>query len=141
VAVDATRIPEQGLEPWQPLKLYFTAIPASGLRQMGERMAALGIENPFDRQRDPDEATTIERPFGTPDELITAALDVQAFAATKRAAVAAHRTQMGPEQFFMRIPPEAWTEICGHAFFRRVASLVAAPGKEDNRFAGVPPEP
>lgn len=137
-AGDPARYPEQGMEPWQPLKLYFTAVPYSRRERMARRLEELDIPSPFARR--PDTATTVERPFGTPDELVTATLDVSAYAAAKRRALAAHRTQMGPQQFFMRIPPEHWSEFFGTEYFQRVESRVPALEREDDLFGGIPAE-
>ncbi|MBI4498643.1 MAG: N-acetyl-1-D-myo-inositol-2-amino-2-deoxy-alpha-D-glucopyranoside deacetylase [Chloroflexi bacterium] len=130
-AGDPARYPEHGLDPWQPLKLYFTAVPRSRFAAMAPRMAELGLPVPEQR---PD---TVERPFGTPDELVTTALDVSAYAPTKHRALHAHRTQLGTLGFFTAIPLEHWPEFFGTEYFQRVACLVSAPDREHDLFAGL----
>lgn len=139
-AGDPARYPEQGLAPWQPSKLYYTAFARGWFPAIAHRLEELGIPSPFAR-RDNNDPTTVERPFGTPDELITAVLDVSSYADIKRRALQAHRTQMGPEQFFMRIPAEHWAEFFGQESFQRVVCLVPAPEREDDLFAGLSPIP
>lgn len=55
--------------------------------------------------------------FGSPEALITHALDVSAAIDTKRAAMAAHRSQIGPDSFFFTMPPEVFTSAFGTEWF------------------------
>lgn len=55
--------------------------------------------------------------FGSPEALITHALDVSAAIDTKRAAMAAHRSQIGPDTFFFKMPPEVFTAAFGTEWF------------------------
>jgi LmbE family N-acetylglucosaminyl deacetylase len=75
-------------------------------------------------------------PFGVPDEQITTIVDVSAYVEVKHAALAAHRTQMGPEQFFMRLPPELFAEAFGRETFKRIVGPGELP--ESDLFAGLP---
>ncbi len=140
-AGDPARYPEQGLPPWAPQKLYYTAVPRSGMIAFGQRLRELGIESPL--PEDPAEIT-----WGTPDEEVTTAVDARAYAALKREALAVHRSQVGPETFFLKLPPALWTEIMGVEFFSRAASRVPLPplptpdasgavAREDDLFAGL----
>jgi N-acetyl-1-D-myo-inositol-2-amino-2-deoxy-alpha-D-glucopyranoside deacetylase len=137
-AGDPTRYPEQGLAPWAPQKLYYTAVPHSGIRSLGQRLRELGIESPL--PEDP-----AEMPWGTPDEEVTTAVDTRAYAAAKREALAVHRSQVGAENFFLKLPPGVWTEIMGVEFFSRAACRVPLPPlaggadatREDDLFSGL----
>mgnify|MGYP006275616337 CR=1 FL=1 len=55
--------------------------------------------------------------FGSPEALITHAVDVSAAIDTKRAAMAAHRSQIGPDSFFFKMPPEVFTAAFGTEWF------------------------
>ena len=130
-AADAARYPEAG-PPWQPLKLYYTAIPRSGIATFGKLMREAGIEPPFEEAPE-----GVEPPFGTPDELVTTYVDVSAQLERKRRALLAHATQMGPETFFMKIPEPIFNVIFGLETFQLVKSLVPVPEQEDDLLAGL----
>ena len=55
--------------------------------------------------------------FGSPEAVITHAVDVSAAIDTKRAAMAAHRSQIGPDSFFFKMPPEVFTSAFGTEWF------------------------
>ena len=129
-AGDPTRYPDQGLPPWAPQKLYYTAVPLSRVREFAERLRQLDIEVPFE-----DDPTEPE--FGTPDERIAATVDVRAYADVKREALAVHRSQVGVNSFFLLLPPPVWTEVMGTEYFERPICTVPAPEHEDDLFAGL----
>lgn len=128
-AGDATRFPEAG-PPWVPAKLYYAVVPRSSFRALGERLREAGIDVPFGNNQEPDGEAS-QPPFGVEDDRVTTVMDVHAYAEAKRSALAAHRTQMGPEQFFMRLPPELFTEIFGREFFQRVSGPGTGSPEED----------
>jgi mycothiol conjugate amidase Mca len=127
-AADGTRFPSAG-PAWSTEKLYYAVVPRSAFGQFAERLRAAGIEAPFQRQ---ETSTDEEPPFGVADERVTTTVDVSAYVEAKRAALASHRTQMGPEQFFMRLP----AEVFGRETFERVAGPGQTP--ETDLFAGLP---
>jgi len=55
--------------------------------------------------------------FGSPEALITHAVDVSAAIDTKRAAMAAHRSQIGPDSFFFKMPVEVFASAFGTEWF------------------------
>ena len=63
--------------------------------------------------------------FGTPAALLTTAVDVRDFTGKKRAAMAAHASQIGENSFFLQMPEEIFTEAFGWEWFMRRG---AAPG-------------
>jgi N-acetyl-1-D-myo-inositol-2-amino-2-deoxy-alpha-D-glucopyranoside deacetylase len=134
-AGDPSRYPEWG-PPWTPRKLYYTAVPYSRLIAFGARLAELEIEMPGG-----DDESELE--FGTPDEQVTTAIDVHAYAAVKRDALALHRSQVGPESWFLRLPPDLWLEAFGTEYFVLAAAAPPqAPAggsseREDDLFAGL----
>lgn len=130
-AGDAARYPDAG-PPWQPLKLYYTAIPRSGIETFARLMREAGVEPPFEETPE-----GVEPEFGTPDERVTTYVDVSAQIERKRRALLAHATQMGPETFFMKIPEPIFNVIFGLETFQLVKSPVPVPGQEDDLFAGL----
>jgi N-acetyl-1-D-myo-inositol-2-amino-2-deoxy-alpha-D-glucopyranoside deacetylase len=132
-AGDATRFPEAG-EPWQPLKLYYTAFPRQEIYRAWEVMRERGLPTPLD---EPEFDVTR---FTTPDERVTTTIAIHAYLAQKRAAIACHLTQMGAEGPFVSIPEDIGMELFGVEHFIRVQSLVPLPqtgAREDDLFAGV----
>jgi LmbE family N-acetylglucosaminyl deacetylase len=55
--------------------------------------------------------------FGSPEALITHAIDVASTIDTKRAAMAAHASQIGPDSFFFKMPYEMFTAAFGTEWF------------------------
>ncbi|MGI8723589.1 MAG: N-acetyl-1-D-myo-inositol-2-amino-2-deoxy-alpha-D-glucopyranoside deacetylase [Geodermatophilaceae bacterium] len=89
-AFDAAADPEYRPDlgpPWSVAKAYWCAIPVSGLRAAVEAMRAAG-ETFFD-VTDVDEL-----PMGTPDELVSTAVDGREHLPAKLAAMRAHATQI-----------------------------------------------
>ena len=128
-AADAERYPDAG-PAWSSNKLYYAVLPRSAMRSFGERLRAAGIEVPFREIREDE-----DMPFGVADELVTTTVDVSAYVSAKRASLVAHRTQMGPEQFFMRLPEAVFGDIFSHETFQRVVG--SGPVPEDDLFAGL----
>ncbi|MGI8628023.1 MAG: N-acetyl-1-D-myo-inositol-2-amino-2-deoxy-alpha-D-glucopyranoside deacetylase [Geodermatophilaceae bacterium] len=85
-AADPDYRPDLGAA-WSITKAYWSAIPISWLRKAAESMRAAGEK--FDDLSDPDEL-----PFGTPDELVTTAVDASDHLPAKMAAMRAHATQI-----------------------------------------------
>ena len=90
--------PEMGA-PWRPVKLYYTAVGRSAVRNLARLMKEAGIEAPF------EDGAAGQPEIGIPDELITTRVDVSAHVERKRQALMAHGSQMGPEVFFAKMPP------------------------------------
>ena len=60
-----------------------------------------------------------EMNLGMPAEVITTTVDVRAFIDTKRAAMAAHSSQITDESFFMQMPEDAFVAAFGQEWFIR----------------------
>jgi N-acetyl-1-D-myo-inositol-2-amino-2-deoxy-alpha-D-glucopyranoside deacetylase len=129
-AGDPSRYPGTG-DTWQPRKLYYAVIPRSAMREFGERLREAGIEPPF---REVD-TTREDPPFGVDDERVTTFVDVSSYVAAKRASLESHRTQMGPDQFFMKLPPGLFGAVFGRETFQRVAG--PGPTPETDLFDGL----
>lgn len=108
-------------------RLYFPQLRRSRLSGFRQRMAEMGVEPPdIDEDR-----------FGVPDEMIAASIDCRDYAASKRAALAAHASQQ-ENLFFLRFPEEAFAEVFGVEEFVR-ARPPAVPGAppDNDLFAGL----
>jgi LmbE family N-acetylglucosaminyl deacetylase len=57
--------------------------------------------------------------FGTPEELITTAVDVSAYLDRKREAMAAHASQISETSFFLAMPPDMFAMAWGTEWFVR----------------------
>ena len=133
-AGDAARFPDAG-PAFAPTKLYFTVFPRSAMRRFGERLRAAGITPPFEEVAEATREEPRDAPFGVADERVTTTVDVSAYLHAKRAALESHRTQMGPEQFFMKLPPELFAEAFGRETFQRVVG--PGPTPEADLFDGL----
>jgi len=132
---DPRRFPAAGA-PWTPIKLYYTVFPRSAMERFAERLRAAGIEPPFARAAEENPSEAPQPQFGVADDQVTTVVDVSAYVQAKRAALEAHRTQMGPEQFFMKLPPEFFAEAFGRETYQRVAGPGSTP--ETDLFDGLP---
>jgi mycothiol S-conjugate amidase len=132
-AGDADRFPEAG-EPWQPLKLYYTGWSARRVRALHEAFLARGEESPYTQW--------FERGFSEEmDQRFTTFVDVGDFLAHRRAALLAHRTQVDPAGFWMRLPDDVVRSVFPWEEFALARSLVdtgVPEGEpEDDLFAGL----
>jgi len=133
LAGDATHDSGDGLASWTPSKLYYTAIARSAMANFGRMLKEAGIEPPMpDAEESPE-----ERPWGTPDELITTVVDVSGQVERKRRGLFAHATQMGPEVFFARIPPPMFNKLFDRESFILVNAQVESSVPETDLFAGL----
>jgi LmbE family N-acetylglucosaminyl deacetylase len=57
--------------------------------------------------------------FGSPEEIITTTVDVSDYVEQKRAAMAAHASQIPPDSFFLSLPPDAFRSAFGSEWFIR----------------------
>jgi len=140
--IQAHRITVAALEliDYEPT-LYFNAIPNSAMARFRERWereererreanAAKGIEEP---EGDPSNEEEID--MGTPDELIGAAIDVSTATDAKRAALAAHQSQMA-DAFWLKMSLEDFRAAMGVEWFVRVTNPQSLDGVVTDIFAG-----
>ncbi len=133
-AADPARYPEQleaGLEPYQPQKLYYTAIPRRFFRAVVEKLQELGIEIP-ERLRE----RGLES-FGLPDEACTTDIYVQDFWDVRQAAIRCHATQLGPDSIFAMLPPEIMRELQMWDCFQLAETLVTDDQSRHDLFEGL----
>ena len=127
-AADPDRYPDAG-EPWQPLKLYYTAWSRARMVAMHEKLLELGLESPFDEK-------WFERP--SQEERITTQVDVGAFYTRRQAALKAHATQVDPtSKFWFGLPDDVAATVHPWDDYTLARSLVDTPVPEDDLFAGV----
>jgi LmbE family N-acetylglucosaminyl deacetylase len=73
--------------------------------------------------------------FGSPEAIITTKVDVRDYVELKRAAMAAHGSQIPADSFFMQMPLDAFREAFGYEWFIRRG---APPGlRETSVFEGL----
>jgi N-acetyl-1-D-myo-inositol-2-amino-2-deoxy-alpha-D-glucopyranoside deacetylase len=118
-------------EPWGPKRLFYAVVPKSAFARFAEILREAGIETPLGEGPEAGEP-----PWGVDDDRVTTTVDVSRFVQQKRDALTAHRTQMGENMFFMRLP----TELFGKLFGTELFQLVQGPpdGSSDDLFAGLP---
>jgi N-acetyl-1-D-myo-inositol-2-amino-2-deoxy-alpha-D-glucopyranoside deacetylase len=131
-AGDPERYPDAG-EPWQPSKLYYTAMPVSVLRAAFTAMREMGEEAPFGVV-DPEHL-----PFGDPDEIVTTAVDAADHLDAKMAALRAYPTQIAVDGPFFALSNHVGLRAFGVEYYRlaRGTSGAAAGARETDLFAGV----
>lgn len=129
-AGDPARFPEAGA-PWQPLKLYYTALPRRALQRAWEQMRAQGAPSPLDNPEFDIAMFTVE------DERVTASLEILPFLEQKRRAIACHVTQIRGDSPFLTMPDELAREVWGREHFTLVDSRVPTQAPEDDLFAGI----
>ncbi|HTI15174.1 MAG TPA: PIG-L family deacetylase, partial [Dictyobacter sp.] len=81
------------LEAWQPAKLYYTAIRHEDIAEINPEFK------------------------GTPDELITARIDIRPYFDTKLAAFRVHKTQIAPDEFFFSMSADLQERLLGYEHF------------------------
>lgn len=133
-AADPAFAPSPNLTPWQPVKLYETALSRQTMLRWRD----------LERQRNPDAAANRNdddfdpEKLGTPDEQITTRIDVRRFRDARVEALRCHRTQIPADSFFFKPIPEGMPEeMFGYEEYVLARSLVNSPAKEDDLFAGL----
>jgi mycothiol S-conjugate amidase len=131
-AGDPEAFPDSG-EPWQPLKLYYTGFSRQRVQALHDAHLARGEESPYSQW--------FER--GMPEHSVRfgTLVDVGAWLHRRREALLAHRTQVDPEGFWMRLPDDTLRRVFPWEEFALARSLVdtgVPDGEvEDDLFAGL----
>jgi N-acetyl-1-D-myo-inositol-2-amino-2-deoxy-alpha-D-glucopyranoside deacetylase len=143
VTVRATELAEDagveldGLPAWSVAKRYVHALAVERLLRLHTALRAAGLASPFGEERELDPE---DLPFGVPEEQITTRVDVRAHLAAKRAALRAHRSQIGDDSFFLNLPDDLADEVFGVEEFvleRGRPANGPAAGHETDLFAGL----
>jgi mycothiol S-conjugate amidase len=131
-AGDPERYPE-AREPWQPSKLYYMGWSKRRVLALHEAYLRLGHESPFERW--------FEQGFPDHDDRFTTHVDIGHYLERRRAALLAHRTQVDPEGFWMRLPDEVVRDTFPWEEYVLARSLVSSSvpegAPEDDLFAGL----
>lgn len=107
--------------PWQPLKLYYIAIPLERLRKLN----AMGNDRP---------PSTI---IGTPEDQISTSIDVTDVVDIKFQAIFSHKSQIGPTSFFRHLSQKQKKDIFGREHFMCVYGCKSSSKKENDLFEGL----
>jgi N-acetyl-1-D-myo-inositol-2-amino-2-deoxy-alpha-D-glucopyranoside deacetylase len=118
----------EALAPWQPAKLYYTAIPLERIRRMYKIVTERGQDPGFD----PDV-------IGTPEEKITTVVDVRKYLSRKLEALHCHQSQMNPNSIIRQMSEEFREEVMGYEHFECVHGCTATDTKETDLFEGLYP--
>ena len=111
------------LEPWRPSKLYYTAIPLERIRRM-YKIAEKRSEKPgFDPEV-----------IGTPEEKISAVIDVREHLSRKLKALYCHQSQINPNSVIRRISEELKEEVMGFEHFECVRGCNTSDIRETDLF-------
>jgi N-acetyl-1-D-myo-inositol-2-amino-2-deoxy-alpha-D-glucopyranoside deacetylase len=122
--------------PWQVAKRYVHTLPKGQLLATHQQLLAAGLPSPFGTEVI---ATIDDLPLGTPDDDVTTVVDVADWLDRKRAAMAAHRSQIGPDSFFLNTPADLVERVFAtEAFVLEAGAGGAGVGPEDDLFAGLP---
>jgi LmbE family N-acetylglucosaminyl deacetylase len=97
-------------------RLYFVSFPLSWSRRFVAELRQAGIDAPGSAPAGADAGPEVTE-IGVPDERVTTRIDVRAFVDKKRAALACHRSQIGPDHFLSRAPAELLHDLWAYEFF------------------------
>jgi N-acetyl-1-D-myo-inositol-2-amino-2-deoxy-alpha-D-glucopyranoside deacetylase len=133
-AGDPGYAPDDG-EPWQPAKLYYTAMPKSVIQRGIEHFREAGGDSGFFS----DIESADDVPFAVDDELVTTQIDAGEFLPAKIAALRAHRTQISVDGPFFALVDSQGQQTFGVEYFRLIdgAAAPGRAGREDDLFAGL----
>ena len=124
-------------QPWQVAKHYAHTLSRGRVFEAHQRLLAAGLASPFGEEELDDPAAL---DFGAPDEQVTTEVDVHEWLERKRAAMAAHRSQISADSFFLNTPPELDEVLFAtEQFVLRAGELgpLDADGRERDLFAGL----
>jgi mycothiol S-conjugate amidase len=131
LAGDPSRYPEAG-PAWQPSKLYYTGFSSRRVKSLHEAYLRRGEESPFERW--------FERGFPEQEHRFTTFVDIGAWLPRRREALLAHRTQVDPDGFWMRLPDGVIREVFPWDEYQLARSRVGEPAagdSEDDLFTGL----
>jgi mycothiol S-conjugate amidase len=131
-AGDPDRFPDAG-EPWQPSKLYYVSWSVARVKALHAAYLARGEESPYERW--------FAGGFADREDEFTTLIDVGDYLHKRREALLAHRTQVDPNGFWMRLPDDVIRRVFPWEEYQLARSLVDAARPEgeyeDDLFAGL----
>ena len=109
--------------------VYFNAVPTAVMNEMRARWRAEALERGEDFNDDmPD--------LSTPESEIAVTLDVKAFAGVKYDALAAHKSQIGENNGWMKMGREGFQERMGREWFVRATNPLGISDHAEDLFVG-----
>ncbi len=117
---------------WQPSKLYYTGFSRRRVQALHDAYIRQGEDSPY--------ARWFERDFPDHDERFTTFVEVGPWLSRRRAALLAHRTQVDPTGFWMRLSDDVIREVFPWDEYVLARSSVGWPAQgdtEDDLFAGL----
>lgn len=125
-AGDASKYPTAG-EPWQPKRLFYTAIPIQEFVRFMQEMREADIDVPSVVE---DDGAMAELPRVEPNCIV----DVSDLVALKERAMLAHATQITEMDPFMRMPEEKRRRFFGREYFYQAYPPLPAGTMLDDLF-------
>ncbi|MDQ1725981.1 MAG: N-acetyl-D-myo-inositol-2-amino-2-deoxy-alpha-D-glucopyranoside deacetylase [Frankiaceae bacterium] len=136
-AGDPDQFPEAG-EPWQPSKLYYTAMARSSMQKVIDWFRSNPDAPSF---MGPEVTDASDIPFTVPDEDITTEVDATDYFDHKMAAMRAHKTQIAVDGPFFAMADgfghRAWGLETFVLAYGEKGETAAESGRETDLFAGV----
>src|SRR5579859_5217284 len=132
-AGDPSYRPDLG-EAWQPLKLYYGLFPRTQFILLAELMKERGLEVPWEGEEQGDDAGATR---GSPDNAITATIDVAAYLPQKAASLRAHHTQIAWDSWWATIPSDIGDRVFHDEYFGLARSRIDTQEQETDLFAGM----
>lgn len=121
--------------PWQVAKRYVHTLGKGRLLAVHRALTDAGLPSPFG---DGDLHRIEDVPLGTADAEVTTEVDVRDWLPAKRAALAAHASQIGPDSFFLNTPEELTDGMFGiEQFVLEQGRPAPGDGPEQDLFAGL----
>jgi LmbE family N-acetylglucosaminyl deacetylase len=121
--IQVHRVGVRAAELAETPRVYEATVNRDKFRQMIAtlREASASDEGPQLSQEEVDELSDEDfaATFGSPEAIITTAVDVAAFTQQKRAAMAAHESQIGPDMFFLQLDDERFEFAFGEECYIR----------------------
>jgi LmbE family N-acetylglucosaminyl deacetylase len=108
----------------RPEKLYFVRFPLTWSREFVRGLRQAGLDAPGSAPAGADAGPDLHE-IGVPDALVTTAIDVRRYVPTKLAALACHRSQLPPDHFLRRMPPELAQRLWAYEYFSRECNPTA----------------
>ncbi|MCU1428559.1 MAG: mycothiol conjugate amidase Mca [Actinomycetia bacterium] len=131
-AGDPDQYPDAG-DPWQPSKLYSVAWSVARVKALHAAYLERGEESPYERW--------FEGGFANRTDEFTTLIDVGEYLVKRRESLLAHRTQVDPNGFWMRLPDDVVRRVFPWEEFQLERSLVDSTVPEgeyeDDLFAGL----
>jgi LmbE family N-acetylglucosaminyl deacetylase len=130
-AGDASQYPDAG-PPWAPARLYSIASVRSNWAKIARMLLEAGFDESWLTRR-----RRYGRKWGIAKKDATCAIDVSPYVEIQREALAAHRSQIDAESWWLKMPLDVRRVAFGTAYFVRMYPAPAPGEKDADLFAGL----